>query len=160
MILVGGATVETIYQASDLAQRRREFIDEARRGCARLRDTDGVSLVMVPSSAFEVLVSLRDWFARDLRLEDVLGRPWAERRPIEFGDLAWLCVFDDDDQMAFHRELHEALMLTLASDSTEPVDRCVREWRTTARALSDTARRTVLVGAVTEDDFEEVARPA
>ena len=117
-------------------------------------------LVMVPSSAFDVLVSLRDWLARDLRLEDVLGRPWAERRPIEFGDLAWLSVFDDDDQMEFHRELHEALMLTLASDSTEPVDRCVREWRTTARALSDTARRTVLVGAVTEDDFEEVDRPA
>lgn len=75
---------------------------------------------MVPSSAFDVLVSLRDWLARDLRLEDVLGRPWAERRPIEFGDLAWLCVFDDDDQLEFHRELHEALTLTLASGSTEP----------------------------------------
>ena len=152
--------METIYQASDLAQRRREFIDEARRGCARLRDTDGVSLVMVPSAAFEVLVSLRDWLARDLRLEAVLGRPWAERGPVEFGDLAWLSVFDDDDQMAFHRELHEALMLTLASDSTEPVDRCVREWRTTAQALSDAGRRAVLIGTVTEGDVEEVDRPA
>jgi hypothetical protein len=160
MILIGGVTVETIYQASDLVQRRREFIDEARRGCARLRDTDGVSLVMVPSGAFEVLVSLREWFARDLRLEDVLGRPWAQRRPVDFGDLAWLSVFDDDDQMEFHRELHEALVLTLASDSTDPVDRCVREWRTTARALSDAARREVLVGAVTEGDVEDVARPA
>ncbi len=149
-----------IYQASDLASRRREFIDEARRGCARLRDTDGASLVMVPADAFEVLVSLRDWLARDLQLERVLGRPWGERRPVEFGDLAWLVVFDDDDQMEFHRELHEALMLSLASDSIEPVDRCVREWRTTAQALSDPAGRAVLVGAVTDADFEEVDRPA
>lgn len=149
----------TIFQASDLAQRRREFIDEARRGCARLRDTDGAHLVMVPSSTFEVLVSLRDWLARDLRLELVLQRPWAERRPVEFGDLAWLSVFDNDDQMEFHRELHEALMLSLSSDSTEPVDRCLREWRTTATALSDETRRAVLTGAVSADQFEEVERP-
>jgi hypothetical protein len=115
---------------------------------------------MVPSSAFEVLVSLREWLARDLRLEDVLGRPWAERRPVQFGDLAWLSAFDDDDQVEFHRELHEALMLSLSSDSTDPVDRCVNEWRTTARALSDPTRRAVLVGAVTKDDFGEVDRPA
>lgn len=154
------STVETIYQASDLAQKRREFIDEARRGCARLRDTDGLSLVMVPSSSFEVLLSLRDWLARDLRLEHALGLPWDKRHAIEFGDLAWLAEFDDDDQMEFHRDLHDALMRSVASNSTEPVDRCVREWRTTAQALSDPARRAVLVGAVTEADFEEVDRPA
>ncbi|MGH9001130.1 MAG: hypothetical protein ACRDY7_17265 [Acidimicrobiia bacterium] len=149
----------TIYQASDLAQRRREFIDEARKGCARLRDTDGAHLVMVPSGTFEVLVGLRDWLARDLRLELVLQRPWSERRPVEFGDLAWLSVFDDDDQMEFHRELHEALMLSLASDALEPVDRCLREWRTTAVALADETRRAVLTGAVSGDEFEDVGRP-
>lgn len=150
----------TIYQASDLAQRRREFLDEAKRGCACLRDTDGTSLVMMPSRDFEVLISLRDWLARDLRLEHVLGLPWSNRNAIDFGELAWLTVFDDDDQVEFHRELHEALMLSLASNSTEPTDRCVREWRTTAQALSDPTRRDVLVGVVNEADFEEVKRPA
>ena len=40
-------STDRIFQASDL-RRDRAFSDEARRGGARLRDTDGLALQMVP----------------------------------------------------------------------------------------------------------------
>ena len=149
----------TIYSASDLANRRREFLDEARRGAADLRDTDGTGLVMVPASLLAVLTELRNWLARDLNLERVLGHAYHERQPLEFGDLAWLSHFDDDDQQEFHQELHEALVLSLASDSIQPVNQCVADWKRTAQALADPMRRDILKGEVKEGEFEEVGRP-
>lgn len=152
--------MDTIYQASDLAtNRRREFLNEAKRGGALLRDTDGSSLVMMPAGAIEVLRALRAWLVRDIMLEAALAQPWEERRPVDLGDLAWLSVFDDDDQREFQRELHEALLLAASSDSIDPVERCVTDWRTTARALSDNLRR-ILTGVPGDDEFVPVERPA
>jgi hypothetical protein len=83
-----------------------------------------------------------------------------ERRTTDSGELAWLRAFDDDDQRTFRAELLEALELCLATESVEPAERCISEWRTTARALSNDQRCRILTGP--RDDaaaFEEVARP-
>ncbi len=39
-----------------------------------------------------------------------------------------------------------------------PVETCRREWRTTAQALSDPLRRSILT-APGDDDYAKVARP-
>ncbi len=148
------------YQASDLAgAKRREFIDAAKSGGARLRDTDGASLVMVPLGTFEVLKELRSWAGRYLQVEGALERPRPERKAVDFGELAWLSAFDDEDQASFRRELHEALVQAVAAESLEPVNTCVRDWRTTARALSDDTRRKILTGRPDLTEFVEVSRP-
>ena len=148
------------YQASDLAgAKRREFLQAARAGAARLRDTDGTSLVMVPQAAFDTLSELKSCAGRYLQVEGALERRRADRRPSDFGELAWLEVFDDDDLQTFRQEFHEALVQAVASETTEPVDTCVLDWRTTAKALSEGKRRRILTGKPEAGDFEEVGAP-
>ena len=66
--------MEHIYQASDLASKRRELMDAARAGLAQIRDTDGTGLVMVPQGRFELLRALREQFSRYIALEAIFER--------------------------------------------------------------------------------------
>lgn len=152
--------MDHIYQASDLASKRRELLDDARLGFAQIRDTDGTGLVMLPQGRFDFLRALREQFGRFIALEGTLERPAKERRATDFGEFAWLTAFDEDDQLSFRRELLDALVQSLAGDSVEPAERCIKEWRTTARALSNEKSHRILTGA--GDDaaaFQEVERP-
>lgn len=152
--------MDHIYQASDLASKRRELMDAARLGFAQIRDTDGTGLVMLPQGRFDFLRALREHFSRFIALEGTFERPVKERRATDFGEFAWLTAFDEEDQLSFRRELLDALMQSLAGDSVEPAERCINEWRTTARALSNEKSRRILTGAGDDDAaFEEVARP-
>ncbi|MHB8875300.1 MAG: hypothetical protein ACYC8T_16565 [Myxococcaceae bacterium] len=152
--------MDHIYQASDLAAKRRELIDAARSGFAQIRDTDGTGLVLLPQGRFDLLRGLREQFTRFISLEAAFERPKTERRATDFGDFAWLAEFDEDDQLAFRRELMATLMQSLATDSVEPVERCIRDWRTTARALSNEKSRRVLTSpGESEASFAEVGRP-
>lgn len=153
--------MERIYQASDLAQKRREVIDAAKAdGFAQIRDSDGVGLVLLPQGRFELLRALRDLLARFVALEATFERPAQERRVTDFGEFAWLTAFDADDQQEFRRELMGSLLQCLAMESVDPVEKCVRDWRTTARALSNEKSRRVLTGAGEADSaFEQVRRP-
>ena len=152
--------MEHIYQASDLAGKRRELMDAARSGFAQIRDTDGTGLVLLPQGRFDLLRALRDHFSRFISLEATFERPMADRRVTDFGEFAWLAAFDEDDQLAFRRELMETLVQCLAIDSVEPVEKCIRDWRTTARALSHEKARRVLTSLGQGDaSFEEVRRP-
>ena len=46
----------------------------------------------------------------------------------------------------------------VAARDAGPVEKCLREWRVTAEALSDPQRREVLTGAG-DNDYAEVERP-
>lgn len=152
--------MEHIYQASDLASKRRELMDAARSGLAQIRDTDGTGLVMLPQGRFDLLRALRDQFSRFVSLEACFDRPISERRVTDFGEFAWLVAFDEEDQIGFRREFMAALIQGLATDAIEPAEACIREWRTTARALSNEKCRRVLMGSgESEASFEEVGRP-
>ena len=152
--------MEHIYQASDLASKRRELMDAARAGFAQIRDTDGAGLVLIPQHRFQLLTTMREHLARLLTLESALERSASERKPADLGELAWLLVFDDDDQQEFRRELVDALVRSLANDSADHVEMCIREWKTTARALSNArSRKTLTARGDAAAFFEEVERP-
>jgi len=74
------------------------------------------------------------------------------------GQLAWLATFDEDDRAEFFQELRDALSVAAATRDAVPVETCLREWRTTAQALSDPLRRAILT-APGDDDYAEVDRP-
>jgi hypothetical protein len=49
-------TTDRIYRASDLNRRGREVLDAARLSGARIVDTDGTSMVLVPERVLEQTV--------------------------------------------------------------------------------------------------------
>jgi hypothetical protein len=146
-----------VFQASDLAgARRREFLGAAREGGALLRDTDGFALTMVPLAQLEAITEVARTAVAALLALAALAR--GSVRPAELGQLAWLAAFDDDDRAEFFGELRDALSVAEATRDAAPVEICLREWRTTARALADPLRRAILTGPG-DDDYAEVARP-
>ncbi len=127
-----------IYTASDLqSSKRRIILDQARSGCAEIRDKDGTGLVLVRKSNFVLLRSVREWFSKFVTVLAAFERPTSERRPTDFGELSWLSEFDEEDRQVFRKELLEALNRSLSLDSFEPVENLIRDWRTTASALSN-----------------------
>ena len=151
---------DTIFQVSDLAGNKRvEFIDAAREGVARLRDRDGTSLVMLPESALRLLEQLSTWWEAYTRLDSLLRRTSGVPTARELGDLAWLRTFDRDDVEEFLVELNDALVAASADRSSEVLDRCIRDWRITARQLEDPLRRSVLLGTHSAEDLVEVDEP-
>ena len=70
----------------------------------------------------------------------------------------WLAALDDDDRAQFFLDMDTALDASEAAGSAEPLETCLREWRTTGEALSDPVRRAVLTGEAC-DNYEEVPRP-
>jgi Family of unknown function (DUF6247) len=146
-----------VFQASDLAgARRREFLGAARNGGALLRDTDGFALTMVPLSQLEAITEVARTAVAALLAAAALSR--GQVRPAELGQFAWLAVFDDPDRAEFFGELRDALAVAEATRDAGPVETCLREWRTTARALSDPLAREILTGPG-NDDYAEVTRP-
>lgn len=149
---------DVIFQSSDLAQKRVQVLDAARAGKARLRDKDGLSLVMLPESKLELLEELADWNAAHLRLEELLAQGNTPSIG-ELGDLAWLRVFDGEDLQEFLVELHQVLIASYADETLDALRECVAAWRTTARQLDDPLQRTVLRGQLSAADLTEASRP-
>jgi hypothetical protein len=79
-------------------------------------------------------------------------------RPAELGPLAWLAAFDPDDRAEFFSELLDALSIAESTRDVGPVETCLRDWQTTARALADPLREAILTGPGT-DDYAEVEGP-
>jgi hypothetical protein len=149
---------DTIFQPTDLANRRTEFLNAARQGLARLRDKDGTSLVMLPERRLLLLQTLAEWSQAHLSLEALLRRP--DRPAVsDLGELAWLRAFEVDELREFASELHESLTASYADGSTDALDECLSAWRTTARQLEDPLRRSVLLGRHSPEDFVETSRP-
>ena len=55
-------------------------------------------------------------------------------------------------------EMRDALNTSVSARDAGPVEKCLREWRTTAEALAGPQRREVLTSAG-DDDYEEVPSP-
>lgn len=151
---------DTIFQASDLAGSRRvEFLDAARGGRARLRDRDGMSLVMLPESMLSLLETLASCWESYTRLDCLLRRTSSVPSARELGDLAWLRSFDRSDMSEFLVELHDALVAASADRDSAVLESCINAWRVTARQLEDPLRRSVLLGDHVDSDFVEASEP-
>jgi hypothetical protein len=141
-----------IYQATDLATRRREFLDEAREGRARVRLSDGVEVVALPARDLKVLEQLAYWSNQHRRLAVLLARPEAPSL-LDLGDLAWLRVFDREDLLAFADDLQNALIAAFADSDTAVLDSEVHAWKVTGQQLQDPLRRSVLTSRLSRGDF-------
>lgn len=147
------------YQSSDLAgAKRTQFIQEARAGRARLRDKDGVTLIMLPEHDLEVLDQFALWSQVQQRISSMVSR---DSRPTvaELGDLAWLRVFDNEDLESFSNDLHTALISGLADRDSSVIKEIVDDWRVSARQLEDPLRKSVLLDQFQIGDFEEAQAP-
>lgn len=152
-------SADVIYTASDLDRKRREVTNAARRGVARIRDTDGMGLVLLPAKHYEVLDAVSRWYERLDIVDRSLAKPRAERAARDFGDLTWLRHFDEDDLVTFLSEMRAAVSIAYHDDDLSELEQLVRDWRVTAEELADPARRHALLGRFPEEDFIEVERP-
>ena len=150
--------MDVIYQASDLATKRREFLDAARAGRAHIRDTDGTDLVALRAHDLRVLEELAYWSAQHRNLSRLL-RDVEVPGVAQLADLAWLRVFDREDLTAFLEELQDCLIAASADGDTRVLRDAVEAWRVTAQQLEDPLRRSVLFARHDPSDFEQVPRP-
>jgi len=149
---------DLIFLPTDLASKRVEFLDAARKDRARLRDKDGTSYVMLRESRVQLLETLTTWWQAHMRLEGFLRRSELPKAG-ELGELAWLRSFERQDLEEFVNELRDALVAANADGDTAALDDCIRGWHTTARQLEDPLRRSVLLGRHAPEDYVEAAKP-
>ncbi len=141
--------VSTIYQATDLKDRRTELLDTAVRDRAIVRAVDGTALVFTRLDRLERARRVASWS---------LSIHAAERGNLPT-QLRWLRYLDEEDRAECLAELWEALEDEHSEGTQKAFDNALHAWRTTALALADPDRREVLLGTVGSDDFEPVARP-
>lgn len=143
------------YQATDLAGTKRiEFLKDARAGRARLRDRDGITLVMLPESDLDVLEQFAKWSQVHQRIASIVSS--GKRVSADDGDLAWLRVFEVDDLQEFADELHGALILGLADHDSGLIEELIGAWKTTSKQLEDPLRKSVLFSSFDATDYVEV----
>ncbi len=142
------AVPSTIFQSSDLNQKGRAIIDAARAGWARLRDKDGVSLVMLPEERVDALLKVVNAVANLLTIERALAHKQEGQLDLSgFGEWTWLRVFGEDDLAEFIDEMHEAVIVAAREQSAELLEETLNRWRVTADVLQDPLRREILLGA-------------
>lgn len=151
-----------IYQASDLNRQGRAILDTARRGEARIRDTNGASLLLLSEESVLLGRELLQVASNLLTLLEALSIPEEERPALAYGDWTWLRHLDESDRLDYKSEILHLLAMALRERSQvalSAVGGAIDVWRTTAEALADPNRRAVLLGTHNDEDFIEVARP-
>ena len=147
------------FQVSDLARKRTAVIEAARTDCAVIRDKDQ-DLVMLKKSRLSNLEKYQQCSMRLERLRSIIN---SENRPntVEWGDLAWLRVLDNDDLSTFCEDLANELIIDASEDDFTGLDCLIREWRATAGQLEDPLRKRILLSSELEKaDFTEAQAPA
>ena len=138
---VGGQmSASTIFTASDLDRKRREVLDAAKRGVARVRDTDGSSLVMETEQAHEAREAAAQWAISLHQLDQVAGMPRERRRPRDFGDLTWARYLSDADLNEMRDALWDAVLATRAERNPAIVLSVAEDWMKRAQAHKRAAR--------------------
>ena len=156
----------TIYQPSDLNRRGRAILDAARDGLARIRDTDGTSLVVIREEDFEAMRGrleemehLTEAMASFIVLDRAVDHEHREPSLVELGPWTWVRHLPKEDAMEFITDIGEALYESCRTMSTAPLVAAVDDWKATAEALSDSLARETLLGDNAASDYVEVERP-
>ncbi len=156
-------TSDRIFQSSDL-KKDRALLDAARSGFARLRDTDGLGLVMLPESELKALTddSKHDHILAEtatdlLRVVRMTSNMGVQERldPVTLGRWTWLSRFDRDDLLEFIEEMGNAI---IGRDLPLLLD-VLMGWEETATALADPERMMALTGEHDPSGYVEVPRP-
>jgi hypothetical protein len=141
----------TIYTASELKDRRTEVLEAAARDRALVRAVDGTALVFTRLENVERAETVAEWSVLLHRVEQGDDLSSAVR---------WLRHFDAEDRAEFVAEMWEALENVSAEGELGAFRETLAAWKTTARAVADDVRRSVLLGEVNGKDFVQVERPA
>jgi hypothetical protein len=148
------------YLSTDLQRRYRTVLDEARAGEARVRDSDGTNILLLPEATVQALRRVSAAAANLAAVEQVLEVMATRRATVsEFGDWSWLRAFDTADLREFVRDMREAIVVAARESSTALLDEQLRAWRITAEQAGDPLFRAILLGGAAEADFVEVRRP-
>lgn len=156
---------ERIFQSSDL-KKDRGLLDAARTGLARLRDTDGMGLVMLREAGLQEWAreSQRDHLVAEtsaefVRVELLIDRLGDDDRldPVLLGAWSWLGMFDRDDLQEFVTEMRHAL----AARDVDTLQDALMGWEETAAALADPERMAAHAeaSASSSEDWVELDRP-
>lgn len=155
------AIEERIYQPSDLAGTgRKQFVADALRDCARLRTSEGEPLVMLREARLDHVAAIRDYAVAYLTVTTAIKRPRDDRRASDFGDWAFISVFDDEDIHEFLDEVNEAIICAASGGDHTMVASLLHQWKMSARTLSDPVAREILSGETTDADWTEVNDPS
>lgn len=147
-----------IFQASDLNQRGRAVLDAARAGEARLRDKDGLGLVVLPEARLQALRAVAA-AAANLAIVEAALSAGGLRRLADYGDWTWLRHLPAEDLPAFVAEVRDALIVAAREERAAPLEEALYAWRASAEALADPDNRAILLGDANDDDFIEVGPP-
>jgi hypothetical protein len=148
------------YLPADLQDRHRALLDEAKSGAIRVRDQDGTSMLLLPEARVRALQEVATAAVNLAKVERVLESQAIDASaPREFGEWAWLEVFDSEDLREFVDDIREAISFGAREESSAQLDQELRAWRITAHRAEDPERRAILLGPFSEDDFIEVSRP-
>lgn len=150
-----------IYQSTDLQRRGRDILRDAREGGARLRDKDGVSLVMMREDRICALEELTNATSSYVILDAAFHanhdpRAWLA----DLGEWTWLRVFDPDDLQEFLNDMRQALIAGSREHRSEPILATLDAWRKTAESLDDPLRREILLGEVAAEDMTVAKSPS
>lgn len=148
-----------IYQASDLQKRYREVLKDARESMARLRDKDGISLVMTREAYVAALEELSEATATFVILEQALATPGREPSLADLGAWTWVRFLDPEDRLEFVQDMRAALVMSSREHNAVQIQETIGAWKATAESLSDATRRSILLGPVTEGDMVPAERP-
>lgn len=154
-----------IFQSSDLNRRGRDVLDAARAGIARIRDTDGASLVLTREDALDAMSrqldamrELAEAMASFITLDRALDHEHREPGISELGSWLWMRRLPAEDAAEFLHDVGDALYESCRSLSITPLSTVVDDWRATAEALDDTLARETLLGASSSNDYIEAKR--
>ena len=148
-------TVETVYQPKDLQRGYRRVLDDAKsRGRVVIRDSDGTSMTVMPSSEVTRRGELIEYMQGFLGLTHAHAASPESRHVSQFGSYAWASTLPESELDQLVQEMAEALTVALGAHSLQPLDALVREWRATAEVWSDPDLATSLTQTVDADDHE------
>lgn len=151
---------DRIYQPSDLNRCYRAVLDEARAHRARVRDTDGLALLVIREDVVASVEAVTDAIASYLVVESNVAHGEGGKHAIsDFGAWPWLRVFDQEDLEDFVAEMRDVLVRAAHERSARTVNETLEAWYNTALSLEDDVRRQILLGGASDDDFVEVSRP-
>lgn len=125
------------YQVSDLQRQYRRIVGDARTHGARIRDKDGLTLLLAPSERFDHAATLVHHIPTLVQLEHVLELPRAHRHLTAFGAAAWAAGLEEDDLVTFVREFADAMLMAASGGPVDVVEDLLHDWRSTAEIMAD-----------------------
>ncbi len=116
--------MSSTYVVSDLARQRRELVDAARREPIRIRDADGLMLVLKTEDRDLTTERILDYYELHARAEVECRRPSPSSAVL--GQIAFIAGWELSDREAFLDGLAEVLDESRRLGSLDPVNFFIR----------------------------------